>query len=247
VAGFATMKTAVIAARRPKIVLLFTVLLLAPLQAPDVGERAAGLLLSMPRPWFDPAHPLPETEEETEFRIARVAREVDAQVLEIDRSTGLLRATGFSRLDFVALAAVAAYSESSLSWEVHAGREWPGRPAPFGDHGRARCVFQLQPSASQVPFEQWRPFEPDEHLLLAGLDEESTRRCVRAGVRALAWHAWRCKKENRVLLQHGDWKQAVAVIYSEYHRPSACRYVLSDGSYKRAGTWMTFRKNLGAK
>jgi hypothetical protein len=216
---------------------------LAPASA---GERAGTVLLAMPRPWFDPAHPLPETEAETETRIAGFAREVDAQVVELDAETDLFARTGFGRLDFVAMGAVAAYSESSLAWEVHSGIEWPGRPAPFGDKGRARCLFQLQSSAAQVPFAQWRPFEHGEHVNLAGLDEAATRRCVRAGVRALAWHAWRCRGQNAHFLAQGAWgrRQAAAVIFSEYHQPRECRHVLSVGAHDRAAAWETFRSKL---
>jgi hypothetical protein len=198
----------------------------------------------MPVPWFDPAHPLPETSDERDARLGRVSHEVEEQVRALDDATGLLRATGWGLDDFVAMAMIAAYNESSMAWEVHAGQEWPGRPSPFGDRGRARCLFQLQRTAAMVPKDEFRPFELAEHMLLAGLDDEATTRCVRAGVRALAWQAWRCRGKLAKNLAVGDRQWAVAVLYAEYHRPGACNHPTSQ-SLGRAFAWKTFRYRMG--
>lgn len=222
----------------------FALMLLGSVPAPDAGERAHRVLITMPSPWFDPAHPLPETTPEREARIGRVAVEVAAQVERIDDETGLLRATGWSRDDIVAAAAVLAYTESAFAWEVHAGAPWPGRPAPFGDKGRARCLFQLQVGASQVPRPEFRPFVHEEHQTLAGLDEAATRRCVRAGVRALAWQAWRCRGK----LASARWgkQHSMAVLFTEYRRPGSCD-AASSQAISRAFAWKTFRYRMRSK
>lgn len=227
----------------PRILPALALLLLGSAPEPDAGERAGRVLVSMPAPWFSPEHPLPETPAEREARIGRVADEVNEQVEAIDDETGVLRATGWSRDDLVAGASVVAYVESALAWEVHAGEPWPGRPPPFGDRGRARCLFQLQASASSVPRPEFRPFAPEEHPTLAGLDDEATERCVRAGVRALAWQAWRCRGKLAGHLSKGDRQWAMAVLFTEYRRPGNCNHVSSQ-AIARAHAWKAFRYRM---
>ncbi len=144
----------------------------------------------------------------------------------------------------MAIAANLAYEESSLAWEAHAGEPWPGRPAPKGDHGRASCLFQLQRSAASVPDPKFRPFELSEHKALTGVDEDATQRCVRAGVKALAWQAWRCRRQLKQHIETGDKQYAVAVIYGEYHLPSQFCIHLTSQSIKRAFDWRQFMDRM---
>lgn len=229
--------------------IILALILVGSVERRPLHDCAADTLRALPVPWFDPAHPLPETDAERDARLGRIAVEAVTQTKILDDETGFLTRTGFPLDAFIALALAGAYNESALAWEVHAGQEWPGRPAPFGDKGRARCLFQLQPSASMVPRDAFRPFDAVDHPRLAGLDEEATRRCVRAGVRAFAWQVWRCQAATRAAVAEGDRsaRYAIAVIYSEYHRPSDCRFALSPGSLRRADAMRGFLARLRAK
>jgi hypothetical protein len=209
---------------------------------------ATQAMLALPRPWFDPAHQ-PETPAELEERLAGVAEQIVDAAVTVDREARWGRQTGLSVVDLVALSLTKAYNESALAYEVHAGVEVPGRPSPFGDNGRARCFFQLQPSASLVPFAAWRPFEPEEWISLVGLDDEATSRCARAGVRTLAYHAWRCRKILRPNVTAGDRYWVAAVVFAEYHRPTEwaspafCR-TTTPQSLRRAHAYQTIRRKI---
>jgi hypothetical protein len=211
-------------------------------------HAATATLLSLPEPWFDPAH-RPETKEERRARLAAVIDKLVHSAARIDEETGWSKKTGLRVLDLVAMGVTQAYNESALAYEVHAGVEVPGRPSPFGDNGRARCFFQLQSSASLVPFAEWRPFEPEEWPSLVGLDDEATSRCARAGVRALAYHAWRCRKVLRPNVTAGDRYWVAAVVFAEYHRPTEwaspafCR-TTTPQSLRRAHAYQTIRRKI---
>jgi hypothetical protein len=226
------------------ILCLFGLLCLAPVSPPTPGQQAAVVLRKMPAPWFDPEQAKPETDDERNERLAQVAHAIDDEVVALNKDTQFLPKTGWRRREFVAMAANLTYEESSLAWEVHAGEPWPGRPAPKGDHGRAICLFQLQRSAASVPDPKFRPFEFSEHTALAGVDGDATQRCVRAGVKALAWQAWRCRRQLKPHIETGDKQYAVAVIYGEYHWPTQRCIHLTSKSIKRAFDWYQFMARM---
>lgn len=198
---------------------------------------AIAVILTLPRPWFPEEH-RPETDAEREARISRLVTRVVARAEEESKRIG------YTPIEVTSLSLAIAYNESALAWEVHAGQEWPKRPPPFGDNGRAACVFQLQPSAAQVPFDEWRPFEPDEWRSLAGLSERSTRLCVKAGVRAVAYHAWRCRGRLARARALGDHVYIGTVVASQYHQPRLpCGY-FSRGSVRRGHLYKTLLYRL---
>jgi hypothetical protein len=188
--------------------------------------KAAAVILALPAAWF-PEGNRPETVTERATRITGVTDTV------VDEAAEHSKWIGYQVEEVTALGLAFSYNESAFAWEVHAGKPWPKRPPPLGDNGHAACVFQLQPSASMVPLDKWRPFERDEWSSLVGLDPESTRRCVRGGIRAIAWHAHLCRgylAKHRAL---GDHKWVGSVIAAQYHKPSLpCGY-LSSGSTRR--------------
>lgn len=191
------------------------------------------VLLQLPAAWFPDDH-RPETGAEREKRLELIVREV------VRESVPVHQETGWSVLRLSSLALVQAYNEGAMAYEVHAGVDWPGRPPPFGDNGRAKCLFQLQVSASSVPLAKWRPFEAHEHDALAGLGPEPTRRCVRAGVRALGWQIARCSNIQQAY-RRGDHRWAATLVFTQNHRPrAACDGALSPGSTRRAAAYESF-------
>ncbi len=203
--------------------------------------------------WF-PEGQAPETVEQRELRIAIALEEIVTESEDIYISHDLQKIIGFELIDLVALSVIQAKWESgSLAYEIHAGTYVQGRPSPFGDGGRARCFFQLQKTASLVPFDKWRPFEPDEWITLAGLDRQSTQRCARAGVRVLAYHAWRCRKPLKDLFKNGELTTAMdrrwfaAHVYHENWKPrpwgERCRRPRVD-AVDRANSYTSFRRRL---
>ncbi len=201
-----------------------------------MSALAAALLavtMKLPVAWF-PDDRRPETREQRRTRVARVTTEVAEQAHTLEERTG------WSALRLASLGMIQAYNESALAYEVHAGVDWPGRPPPFGDRGRAKCLFQLQRSAASVPFDEWRPFEPDQHDQLVGLGPEPTALCVRAGMRALAWQLVRCDN-IREAYRKADHRWAATLAYSQVHRPSSsCKGALSPGSTRRAYAYEAF-------
>lgn len=191
------------------------------------------VLLQLPSPWFPVQHQ-PETEAERRDRLGRIVREV------VRESSVVHEKVGWSTLRLSSLALVQGYNEGAFAYDVHAGIEWPERPPPFGDHGRAKCLFQLQRSASSVPVTEWRPFEPEEHDELVGLEPEATRRCVRAGVRAIGWQIARCNNIQKAYRQ-GDHRWAATLVFTQVHRPRpSCDGPLSPGSSRRAFAYESF-------
>jgi len=188
--------------------------------------KAAAIVLALPKAWF-PDGERPETPIEREQRIVGFVTEVIAAAEDIAPKAG------YEVDEIAALSLTFAYSESAFAWEVHAGQPWPGRPPPLGDRGRARCLFQLQRSAALVPRDEWRPFEPDEWRRLSGLDHAATRFCAQAGVRAVGWHALRCKHKVDRARSVGDHSWVGMVLASQYHRPDARCENLSRGSGRR--------------
>lgn len=190
------------------------------------------VLLQLPSAWFPDEH-RPETPAERQHRLGLI-------VADVVRESAIVHdRTGWPTLRLAALALVQAYNEGAFAYEVHAGVSWPGRPAPFGDHGRARCLFQLQRSAAGVPVADWRPFEADDFDQLVGLGREPTQRCVRAGVLALGWQIARCKNV-RTAYRKGDHRWAATLVFSQVHRPTADCRGLAAGSTRRAYAYESF-------
>lgn len=192
----------------------------------SLKAKAAAVILSLPRAWF-PEDQQPETDAQYEARIVRTTSVI------VDEAATHAKRVPLNVDEMTALGLAISYNESAFAWEVHAGKPWPKRPPPFGDNGHAACVFQLQPSAAMVPLDQWRPFERGEWSSLVGLDPESTRRCARAGMRAIAWHTFRCARELKRHREVGDHTWVGTIIASQYHRPSSTCGRISTGSFKR--------------
>lgn len=190
------------------------------------------VVLQLPAPWFPEDH-RPETEDQRAARIERIVAEVVRQVDDVREGTG------YTAAELASLSLVQMYNEGALAYEVHAGVTWPGRPPPFGDHGLAKCLFQLQPSAASVPVQRWRPFEPGRLDELVGLGELPTRRCVRAGVRAIAWQIARCRN-IRDAHAKGDARWAATLVFSQVRLPTASCSGLTAGSTRRAYAYETF-------
>lgn len=203
--------------------------------------------------WFPEGH-APETTEQREARVALALEDIVTESEDIYISHDLHKLIGIELIDLVALSVVQAKWESGgLAYEIHSGTRVVGRPSPFGDGGRARCFFQMQKTASEVPFDKWRPFEADEWIALSGLDRQATQRCARAGVRAIAYHAWRCRRPLGSLFKNGELTTAMdrrwfaANVYRENWKPRSwgmrCRGPNGD-SIDRANSFTSFRRQL---
>lgn len=204
-------------------------------------------------PWFEEGQ-APETNEQRETRNALALEDIVTASEDIYLSHDLEKLVGFELIDLVALSVIQAKWESgTLAYEIHSGTRVQGRPSPFGDGGRARCFFQMQKTASQVPFDKWRPFEPEEWITLAGLDRQSTQRCARAGVRAIAYHSWRCRKPLKALFKNGeltttmDRRWFAAHVYHENWKPRSwgerCKRPRVQ-AVDRANSYTSFRRRL---
>ena len=190
-----------------------------------IKAAALAVMLAMPRAWF-PDDNRPETLDERATRIGGFVSDV------VDEADTHAPRAGLSVIEGTALGLAFAYNESALAWEVHAGKPWPGRPSPFGRAGE-RCLLQLHRTASAVPLDDWRPFELEDFEALTGLDAAATRRCARAGVLAITWHAHLCRGYLRQHRDRGDHVWVGATIAGQYHRPALECGTLSIGSIRR--------------
>lgn len=207
-------------------------------------------ILALPIPWFPPNKPLPETTEQREQRIKMVLEEtVEASYDVLKEHPTWEVKTGWTLIDLVAMSVAQAYNESAFAYEVHSGQGWPGRPPPLGDKGRAACLWQMQISATQVPFDEWRPFEREQWATLVGTDRPSTRRCAQGGVRIIAYHAWRCQTPLRKFNKRTDHRWPAAHVLAEYNQPTRwgvrCSRVTSD-SIRWAATYHLVRRKIHA-
>lgn len=219
----------------------------------ELVAAALAAVLNVQLPWYPPNAPVPEAPTEREARLGMMVDSLvtESEIIMLDRN--YYEEVGLELVDLVAMGLAQIQYESYFAWESHSGKPWKGRPKPRGDKGRAICSFQLQKSASMVPFKRWRPFEKGDWALLEGLSPEATTRCMRAGMRALAYHGWRCRKPLKELYRRGepktrtDRKWVIAHIYRENWTPrpyaSRCSQV-SASSLLRAGTYMRFRDNI---
>jgi hypothetical protein len=144
----------------------------------------------------------PETDEQRSERVALIDAAIAVEAFESAKT---------SPLDARTLAAATKtkwHGESRFAHAVHAGD--PGR---YGsDEGRSRCLGQIQASGLVQPVE-WRE--------LAGLDEESTRRCARATMRVLSAMARYCQTTD------------LAVVFSAYGTGRGCA-VTNSGRQRAA-------------
>ena len=157
------------------------------------------VLTPVPLPWYPPGKPVPETSQERTDRLEMIAEQTVTATETLMLSHNLHAVTGLEIEDFLAMGAVQMVRESYLSWVSHSGKPWPGTWNPRGDNGKSICLFQLNRGASQTPFPKWRAFEKGEWAGLEGLTPAATRRCARAGIVSLAYHAKRCRKPLRRL------------------------------------------------
>lgn len=101
--------------------------------------------------------------------------------------------------------------QQRLQLEPHTG--------PSGEE----CYFQLHRAAEAVPFERWRPVH--EYGTRHG---EDLTRCVEDGVRAFAYHLWRCHLDEDDLRLDPVGK--LWLLYSEYYLPTpSCRHYSLKG------------------
>lgn len=126
----------------------------------------------------------------------------------------------FSNVDLAALVLTVWHEETRLDARVHAGEE---HPTWTSDHGRSRCLGQIQVSAL-VPLTEW--------VELAGTDLRSTRRCAAATIRVLRAHAV-CAEEAK------DPREAVARILARYGSGISCEPTAA--TRKRAERWAAVR------
>jgi hypothetical protein len=160
------------------------------------------------------SHAPGETPEEELSRLERIARGyADSVVPYADGK-------GWTGSELAMALWILIYEESKFDLRIHAGT---GHPIWHEDHGRSKCLGQLQES-SLVPRDIW--------IDLAGTDEENTFRCAAATAKVYVSVASRC----------GVWygrrasREAVAEAFMAYGSGGKC--TPDDRAYARADKWL---------
>ena len=127
--------------------------------------------------------------------------------------------------ELAALLTVISYGESKWDPVIHAGGI---HRVYHQDHGRAKCLGQLQPSGF-VPTREWET--------LGGTDKAATVRCLTAMARVLSGFRRYCRYERGAMTRH-----RMAVIIGAYGTGRGC--IATPQSRKRAKKWAAMVRKL---